>query len=1749
MAFPVGYTSTIVETNNGPYLYEDGTGTEIFFNGANDDLGFDIEISTGTETNFWKVRFPAAFGESQEEDSTPSYRRIVDYNIDSTDSGATIDVLVIDYAGRTQTIAIDVTEDSTAPSIGTLNLVLTADLDSVGNSIDPDTGHYDDDSVDVTISGAPTDGESGLPTARYSYKYDGGSYGGTWLSTGTTLTSVPEGSRTLYVRVIDNVGNIAPDLDFTNVVVDLTSPTGFTSSLYEVTNIEYLHASSGTLIYFNGGQDNLEFDISISLGTEINFWKVRQPAAFGELQEELSIAPYRRTTDYDIDSTDSGTTIDVLVIDKAGRSQTVTVTVTEDSTAPSIGTLNLILTADTDSMGNGITPNTGYYDDDSVQLTFSGTPTDGGSGLPSVRYGYRSDDGVYGGWVSGGTTLTSVTEGSRTLYVQVRDNVGNNATDLDSVGVIVDLTSPTGFTSTIYETANDQYLYEDGSGTLIYFNGGQNNLEFDIGLTTGTETNFWKVRQPAAFGESQEEITSAPYRRTIDYDIDSTDSGTSFNVLVIDQAGRTQSISITVTEDSLAPTLGTLNLVLTTDTDSMANGIDPDIGYYDDNSVDIAISGTPTDGGSGLNALGYSYKYDGGVYGSWVAGGTTITSVPEGSRTMYVQIRDNVGNIAVDVDSVNVVIDLTNPTGYSSTLYEISNGQYLYIDSTTLIYFNGAEDNLEFDIAITAGTETNFWMVRFPAAFGETEEDDTSSPYRRVVDYEIDSVDTGSPIDILVIDRAGRSQQISVSVTEDSTAPSLNTITADIDTTDDDGDGYLPYDTFYGSTEAFYDQAAFTADISSTELGSGIASVQIKSHLGSYGSSVISGINVPCTLTADSNNTSWYRFEDNVGNFIELPSDINVYYGENQPSNFDVDVNGALAWTPGTPNYVYIADPTDITSGTIYINSGVLDTWTISVDADGIANWQDGDIGWFVSFQGGWGGSEVNDSSAPYQSATYSTQGTSQADLWIDIVNRCGIRRRITLLTTIDTTGPSMASITVQGNDSAPVSNWDQDGTGFSITPATITDSGSGNNGYFVEVTDASPDLYHTFEYTFPGFTYPGDVGSSASYTFYAQPVDKVGNTGPIQNEVGIVDESPPTSITTAFTNEGVSPNWFDQGAVSTGFFSISFNENNVYSITVSVSGGVSATSAGQDQGSPFVSSITINGESDGVYNITLTITDKAGHATTSFTGVDQIKLDNTEPSISINTNFIIETSEFLYWDSGNSKLWYGNDMTSAQSFTIGVDALDAFIGLMNATVSNQFGGTIVQRTDTSNISGSPTYDVPVVNLTDESDFTGNLIVTVYDLLGNANTTTFTVTRDIDGPTGYSLLLIPDTATDGGYKPNINYYDDPSVDFNVTGTITDGVGSGLPVNLLGFGLDEPVLIWESNLTKQYTLSETNHSVVLVARDNVGNNGTTYSRWVIVDTASPDKYDLDWKRASSGYFALINTTENTLYIRFDKDDYFNITIFNNGSSTIGNSDFWKIAWDINNLFAPSSNQTISGLNVSKGFSYYNGAEGYFVIRLLSNNGNYQEWNITTIEFPEDVTIVITSIVTSGPYVYYDGSSAYAYYGNKMGVSLIDFTISGYANSSVGMAYVNDTTSFGNDPLNNTLSGINDSWSFTYSIDENDGPGSGTFVVTFIAFNSGFKNGTTTFEFRYDDTNPETFTLNPGLIGDSPDSPFLYYDGSSTFGFYSNNMDGGGALFYVGGSVGDSESGLSTITDNTNFGENPVASIGIPIWTFA
>lgn len=189
------------------------------------------------------------------------------------------------------------------------------------------------------------------------------------------------------------------------------------------------------------------------------------------------------------------------------------------------------------------------------------------------------------------------------------------------------------------------------------------------------------------------------------------------------------------------------------------------------------------------------------------------------------------------------------------------------------------------------------------------------------------------------------------------------------------------------------------------------------------------------------------------------------------------------------------------------------------------------------------------------------------------------------------------------------------------------------------------------------------------------------------------------------------------------------------------------------------------------------------------------------------------------------------------------------------------------------------------------------------------------------------------------------------------------------------------------------------------------------------------------------------------------------------------------------------------------------------------------------FIDDVAFTGTSIVG------YDTTQS-GYYSDNMGASPDDFYIGGTAtDGDVGLLSILDNTTFGGDPTNGGSMAI---WSFMYSIDQ-DNDTYGSFNVTYTVLDLCNNSFTTWFYFYLDDTTP-TIQIDTGEIVEN--SPYLYYSGSGTDGYYSDNMVASLESFQIHGSCTDPNvaSGLYTLVDNTTFGDDPTYSSSLADWYF-
>ncbi|GAI89522.1 unnamed protein product, partial [marine sediment metagenome] len=130
------------------------------------------------------------------------------------------------------------------------------------------------------------------------------------------------------------------------------------------------------------------------------------------------------------------------------------------------------------------------------------------------------------------------------------------------------------------------------------------------------------------------------------------------------------------------------------------------------------------------------------------------------------------------------------------------------------------------------------------------------------------------------------------------------------------------------------------------------------------------------------------------------------------------------------------------------------------------------------------------------------------------------------------------------------------------------------------------------------------------------------------------------------------------------------------------------------------------------------------------------------------------------------------------------------------------------------------------------------------------------------------------------------------------------------------------------------------------RDKVGNVATIDGEDITIDDDTPEDFTITWTRHTGtpdGFYAYLSGSN--IYYKEGESDYFTITVNNNGE--IGNSGLFATEWDKNGCFAGGENDT-DPLPEQKLFYYGSVYEGaLFLIRLINNAGNYQEWSFTPV----------------------------------------------------------------------------------------------------------------------------------------------------------------------------------------------------------
>ena len=1073
--------------------------------------------------------------------------------------------------------------------------------------------------------------------------------------------------------------------------------------------------------------------------------------------------------------------------------------------------------------------------------------------------------------------------GAQTISITITDKAGNTDTSYAGDNAIaLDDTVPT--ISVTGESESSPYLYaEYGTPTQGAYsdNMGAGEIDYVVSGSSGDTGSGWgSIVDDWAFGNNP--VVSGTTSWSFTYEINQDDDGWgSFTqtYTMTDNVGNTATATYYFFLDNTAPTM-----------DSIVVTGDGTVGGYEDWDMDgsgFSINPSATSDASGVNTVYFEvgdsspdlYSSNDDPYTYPVDVGS------DGTYTFYAMPVDNLGNEGI-VRSDNGYVDETVPI-FGTTVF--TNEDY---DAGTTCWFDQGDISIaNFDIPFT---ETNIYTIVVTATGGLAPSDASAgqgSPFTSTISISGQSDMTAQTISITITDKSGRTNATysgDNAIALDNTAPSFSSFAEDGDG-DDDEDGYAP-------NTGYYDDNSYQGDFSgaSDGSGSGVGLYYIKYNGGSYGSSDADGLNVGCTIAAGDNDI-YYKIVDNVGNEATGDTTDNVFFGETDPSNFDLDITGALGYPTDTN---WIVDPTDINSGTIYCNV-IQDYFSFTVDADGAADWGSGGA-WKVFFDGGssWA-TPKTDTSSPYTSNDYDPSVGENNDLDIDIVNNCGEVQTIIITTTTDQQNPVITqSGEVESNDCL-YSAYGTSAQGYygstmaSGVSYTINGTASDAISELYSITDNTTfgdNPSNTGSLTSWSFVYIIDASDNGDINVVYTAYDKCGNSA--TDTYDFIEDNTDPSITISLTADGAS---IDE-APNTGYY----DDNSVDITTSNPSDGQSGLptncysymlTGGSWDAFTSTSTKGFTSVADGTYNLSVLIKDNVNN---TLIDTIQVIVDTDRPTSHTLTfidgdGYFSGDYAYAFYDAyGDYRIWWNSDIGGNLGITINDDG----------TIGNSgFWKVIWDETEVYWTAETNTSALPQTETRSYTGKTGDGDIVIY-LMNNAGNVQFNligllVDDDLDDPT-YNF----DYEQEGTNLVN-NYYKSDTVSTNATGedaTLTGSLiqklydtdedyhrfgtsidplysfGVGYRYRLNGgswsswYGGDNKAVpneydrydfdnhLW-SSLTNQY-----NNTLEVEVYDIIG-NGNSNTTWVILDTSAPSLTGLSLNEtyAPNWYDQLVSST--------------------------------------------------------------------------------------------------------------------------------------------------------------------------------------------------------------------------------------------------------------------------------------------------
>jgi len=345
--------------------------------------------------------------------------------------------------------------------------------------------------------------------------------------------------------------------------------------------------------------------------------------------------------------------------------------------------------------------------------------------------------------------------------------------------------------------------------------------------------------------------------------------------------------------------------------------------------------------------------------------------------------------------------------------------EYLYAVGNTGIYYG---DDMPGPVTFSVGgnavdTGAGLYRATFSTALGDTPPADlTPANWQGSYTAASNNTDQGSIV-VSVYDRVNNLVTRSFAYTRDVQGPGTIFNFAQVPDADSGNDGFAP------DLEWEDDLTINVTWNPTNDLGgSGVAGYLLGASSIPPVSAFYTSPPGSLTMAQDGYYPVYIRGKDNVGNL-----------GSQQPIagtglikvDQDSPVNGRLdIYEVSGGNYLYIADDTDITTGTLFYNHVMTSSFTVIADDTSPSfSWGAGSQSWKVGFSPGWGETTKSEAFQSPLGHTYTITPFEVTDAFtVCFVNRAGNTLAIPLEAELDTSGPAITF-----TDFTPP-NWDNSG-------------------------------------------------------------------------------------------------------------------------------------------------------------------------------------------------------------------------------------------------------------------------------------------------------------------------------------------------------------------------------------------------------------------------------------------------------------------------------------------------------------------------------------------------------------------------------------------------------------------------------------------------------------------------------------------------------------------------------------------------